>query len=89
MSKFQQTLIVIALFVSTFVYSQNNTPLLDRKLNVNFTNTPLKEALFELSKKGSFNLSYNSTILTSNYSVSFNCNKKKFPQYWMKFYPII
>ncbi|MFC2187576.1 hypothetical protein ACFCT7_09675 [Fulvivirgaceae bacterium LMO-SS25] len=77
MRRVQEIFIILFLLTSTIGYSQKSTPLLDRKVSVNFTNVPLKEVLFELSKKGSFNLSYNSNILSSNTLINFRGSQKR------------
>lgn len=57
--------------------AQNSTPLLDRNVSLDFTGVPLQEALFTLSEKADFNLSFNSGILPPGRLISFKCEKKK------------
>lgn len=68
---------ILILVLSKFSGAQNHLALLDRKISTNFSNVELKEALFELSKLGQFNLSYNSEILPPNRIVNFKANPKR------------
>jgi len=69
--------IVIFLCFTQSSVAQNNTPLLDRKVSLNFKNISLPEALFVISETADFNLSYNSNILPPKKVISFNCQDKK------------
>jgi len=57
-------------------WTQNNIPLLDRKVSVNFSETPLPEALFMLAEKANFNLSCNADVLPAKTKISFACTQK-------------
>lgn len=77
LSRIQLVATIFLLFFTLNGRAQNTTPLLDRNVSLDFTGVPLQEALFLLSEKADFNLSFNSGILPPGRLISFKCEKKK------------
>jgi hypothetical protein len=88
MSKIRIIGTIFLLFCGLKGVSQNNVPLLDRKVSLNLINVTLPEALFIISETADFNLSYNSNILSTKNTVSFKCQEKKLAQIFPEILPV-
>jgi hypothetical protein len=78
---------IFILLASILANAQNPSPLLDRKISVDFNNMPLKDALFEIAKQAQFNISYNSNLIPANSMVNFQCEQKKISEILVKILP--
>src|SRR5690606_18981014 len=77
MRRFQIIGTILLVFFTFEGNSQSCVPLLDRNVALSFSEVPLQEALFTLSKQADFNLSFNSDVIPSGSMVSYDCKGKK------------
>lgn len=73
---FRMFLICVAVFISTNSYSQTKTPLLERNISINLSNTKMDDALIKISQQGGFIFSYNPAVIDVNKTVTINIKNK-------------
>ena len=59
-----------------FAFAQQKTPILERKISINFSNEKLTSVLHQISQQGKFSFSYSSSIISDAQTITLTVDKK-------------